>query len=137
MSFWEKLKLQMARMMSGRNGADELGMAMLIVGLLLSMVDRFVGLGLLSLAGFVLYILAIYRMFSRNLSKRAEENARYNAFFAQFVTKLRQWWTRQKNRKEYKYFRCPQCHSLMRLKRGSGEKHIVCPKCKKEFDQKA
>lgn len=137
MAFWEKIKMQLARFMSGRTGADELGMAMLIAGLVLSMLDRFVGLGLMSLAGLALYILALYRMFSRNTAKRAEENARYNAMFGQAVTKARQWWVRQKNRKEYKYFRCPGCRSLMRLKRGTGEKHIVCPKCKREFDQKA
>lgn len=137
MSFWEKFKLLFARLMSGRYGADELGMAMVIAGLVLNLIDRFVGLGLPSLLGMVLYVLALYRMFSRNLDKRAAENAKYNQFFATLRTKLRQFIVRQKNRKEYKYFRCPGCRSLMRLKRGTGEKHIVCPKCRREFDQKA
>ena len=137
MSFWDKIKMAIMRLMSGRYGADELGMFCLIVGLLLDMLDGFLRTGILSLLGFALYGFAIYRMFSRQIDKRVQENAKYQAKFNLITTKLRQFWVRTKNRKEYKYFRCPGCHSLMRLKRGSGEKHIVCPKCKKEFDQKA
>lgn len=137
MSFWEKVKLKMSQLMAGRCGVDELGLAMLIAGLVLSMVDRFLGTGLLSLLGLVLYGGMIYRMFSRDLSKRMAENDKYNAYFDKASKKTRQWWIRQKNRKEYKYFRCPGCKSLMRLKRGSGTKHIVCPKCHREFDEQA
>lgn len=137
MSFFDKIKSALMRMMSGRYGADELGMFCLIAGLVLDMADRFIRSGLLSLVGFALYVWAVFRMFSRNREKRAAENAVYQAKFNTVATKLRQFWVRTKNRREYKYFRCPGCRSLMRLKRGSGEKHIVCPKCRREFDQKA
>lgn len=134
---WEKIKLAYMRLMNGRYGADELSMFCVIAGLVLNMVDGFIGTGILSLAGFGLYVWSIFRMFSRNIEKRAAENAWYQARFNLVATKLRQFWVRTKNRKEYKYFRCPGCRSLMRLKRGSGDKHIVCPKCKREFDQHA
>lgn len=137
MTFGQKVKLIVAQLMRGRNGADELGMAMLIAGLVLSMADWFVGIGVLTAASLALYVLALCRMFSRNVPRRATENAKFLSFFGNIRIKVRQWWIRQKRSKEYKYFRCPECRSLMRLKRGTGKKHMVCPKCKKEFDQKA
>ena len=44
---------------------------------------------------------------------------------------------RFKNRKEYKYFRCPKCHAWLKLKRGSGEGTLTCGKCKHAFKAKA
>ena len=42
-----------------------------------------------------------------------------------------------KNRKDYKYFKCPNCKVLLRLKRGCGEKEITCVRCQHRFKQKA
>ena len=134
---WDRIKNALRAFMYGRRGVDELSMFCIIVGLLLGVINGFLGIGLLGLISFALYAWALFRMYSRNLSKRAAENARYQALFSTGVTKLRQFWTRTKNRKEYKYFRCPGCRSLMRLKRGSGPRHIVCPKCHRDFDQHA
>ena len=44
---------------------------------------------------------------------------------------------RFKNRKEYKYFRCPKCHAWLKLKRGSGEGTLTRGKCKHAFKAKA
>ena len=77
MSFFTKLRMMLARMMYGRNGVDNLGFAALWTGLIISLVDSLIDTGLLSMLGMALYIYAIWRMFSRNVYKRAEENRRY------------------------------------------------------------
>ena len=71
MSFWGNIKAALLRFMSGRNGMDNLGLAALWGGLILSLLDTFLGTGLLSLLGMALYIYAIFRLFSRNTGKRA------------------------------------------------------------------
>ena len=123
--------------MQGRNGVDNLGFAALWTGLIVSLVDTFIGTGLLSLLGTALYIYAMWRMFSRNVYKRNEENRLFVGFVESKKTEGRQFLLRLKNAKEYKYFKCPQCKVLIRLKRGSGEKQIRCPRCQHEFTQKA
>lgn len=137
MSFFSKMRMALARFMQGRNGVDNLGFAALWTGLVVNLVDSFVGTGLLSLAGMALYVYSIWRMFSRNTYKRAEENRRYVTAMEGTKTKVRQFFLRLKNSREYKYFKCPQCKVLIRLKRGSGEKQIHCPKCQHDFVQKA
>ena len=91
MSFWEKIKQSLRNFMSGRNGADRLGLTLLWVGLILYILGTLIGtasgtfwllLGsLLNLAGFACYILCIFRMFSRNLPKRQAENRRFEEPF--------------------------------------------------------
>ena len=87
MSFWEKIKQSLRNFMAGRNGADRLGLTLLWTGLILYILGTLIGtasgtfwmlLGsLLNLAGFACYVLCIYRMFSRNLTKRQAENRRF------------------------------------------------------------
>ena len=137
MSFLRKLQYAFARMMQGRNGIDNLGYTALWAGLIISLVDTLIGLGILGLLGTALYIYAIFRMFSRNVEKRQEENRRYVLFTIYWQKEVKLFFLRLKGTKEYKYFRCPSCKNRLRLRRGCGEKHITCPVCKHQFDQKA
>lgn len=147
MSFWEKIKQSLRNFMSGRNGADRLGLTLLWVGLILYILGTLIGtasgtfwllLGsLLNLAGFACYVLCIFRMFSRNLTKRQAENRRFEASYARIRTQLRQAKNRFKNRKQYKYFRCPSCKAWLRLPRGKGVVTVTCSRCHTSFTQKS
>ena len=137
MSIWQKIKAALQKFMTGRHGADELSLALLIFGLIASLVSSFSGLALLSLLGMAAYIWSMYRMFSRNNEKRYLENQKYMDFRKNFSSNIKQAWVRLKNSKEYKYFKCPQCHSRLRLPRKVGEVTVTCGKCKHSFKQKA
>lgn len=137
MSFWQQLKMRLAHFMEGRYGADHLGTFTLFAGLALSILDMFLGTGLLSTLGTALYIWTIFRMFSRNREKRMMENRKYLQLTGDWKTKFRQFQTRMKNRKQFKYFKCPKCRALLRLTRGCGQVHVTCARCKHEFDQNA
>ena len=136
-NMWQQFKASLARWMAGRHGLDELGMCTLFAGLLLSLAGSFSRLVLLSFPGLILYVVTLFRMFSRNRNARIRENQKYLAVTGNWNTKARQFILRQKNRKEYKYFKCPGCGQLLRLKRGCGEKDITCAKCGRQFRQKA
>ena len=137
MSFFQRLKMSLARFMQGRHGTDNLGMFTLITGLACSLLGSFTRLGLLSLIGFILYIITLFRMFSRNHEKRMAENRKYIELTSGWKTKLSQFIKRTKNRRDYKYFKCPNCKVLLRMKRGSGEKDITCVRCGFQFKQKS
>ena len=137
MSFFDKIKYSIRNWMTGRYGADQLGMVTLFAGLILSVFSSFSGWGLLSFLGLILYAITIFRMFSRNIETRRKENQKAITFISQVELKIRQFFRRIKNRKEYKYFKCPHCKQLLRLKRGCGEKGITCAKCGQRFHQKA
>lgn len=137
MSFWEKCKNALRSFMVGRNGPDELSFAMLIGALVLMLVSTLAANPIFNLLGFVLYVLIIFRMFSKKVEKRYAENQKYLAFRQKTRTSIAQGWVRLKNIHKYKYFKCPQCHSLLRLPRKVGEVTVTCGKCQHSFKQKA
>ena len=137
MGFMQRLKEGFMRFMQGRHGADQLGMFTLIAGLILSLTASFTGVPVLSFLGLALYIVTVFRMFSRNHEARLKENQKYISLTSGWSTKARQAIRRLRNRREYKYFKCPNCKVLLRLKRGCGEKDITCVRCGHQFHQKA
>ena len=67
----------LARMMYGRYGTDQLGFFTLLLMLILNMVFAFTGWDALYILSFALAILSIFRIFSKNVSKRYEENQKF------------------------------------------------------------
>lgn len=137
MSFLEKIKAGLRKFMAGRRGADELSLALLITGLVLSMLGSIFHLGILNLLSLAIYIYALFRMLSRNLEKRYGENAAFLKLWRSKTPAIRQSFNRLKNMKKYKYFKCPECKSWLRLPRGVGEVTVTCGKCRHAFKQKA
>lgn len=129
--------MSLARFMQGRNGTDQFSLFTLFAGLILSLLASILRIPLLSFAGLALYVYTLFRVFSRNRDKRLAENRKYLSVSGNVRTKSLQFVRRIKNRKDYKYFRCPGCKVLLRLKRGTGEKEITCVRCGHQFRQKA
>lgn len=113
-----------ARFMYGRYGSDKLNMALLVTGLVISLLGSFTGQFLLSYLAWIPFVLVLFRMFSRNIAARRRENQRFVGFF-----------TRLKDR-ENRYFHCPQCRQMVRVPRGKGKINIRCPKCGNKFIKK-
>ena len=137
MGFMDKVRAAMTRFMTGRYGSDHLGMATLMAGVVLYILSMIFGSGILSLISFVLYGVTLFRMLSRNIEARRLENQKYLQGTEKWRLEATRFIRRQKNRKEYKYFRCPKCRQLLRLKRGCGEKEVTCAKCGHTFTTKA
>ena len=137
MGLWAKIKDGFRRFMNGRHGMDQLSLALLYFAILLDVIYLFSRLYVLSLLSTALIIWSIFRVLSRNGGRRYAENQRFMAAISRLSTGFRQWRTRMSNRKEYRYFRCPKCHSMLRLPRGIGEKTVTCGKCKHQFRKKA
>ena len=132
-----RLRVWLTRFMTGRHGVDELCVFTLMTGILISFIGSLFGFFLPILIGYAAEIYTLFRIFSKNLPKRQEENRKYLKWSANVRFQIKAFFTRQKMRKEYKYFRCPGCKSLMRLHRGRGEVEMDCPKCHTHFKKKA
>ena len=137
MSFLNKIREGFRKLMVGRHGADEMSLALLIAGLVISMVGGIVRLPMLSLVSTAMYFYSIFRMFSRDHQKRYAENQKYLAFWNSSTRGVKQFFVRMKNMRKYKYFKCPQCKSRLRLPREVGEVTVTCGKCHHAFKQKA
>ena len=123
----------LARFMVGRNGVDDLARFeswFVLVVLILSIFTRS---GLLDLIAIAFIVHMYFRVFSRNVSKRYEENQKFLNFRYDWTVK----WNRKKKhfeqRKMYKFYKCPMCRQEVRVPRGHGKICITCPKCREEF----
>ena len=134
---WQKIKDGFRGFMTGRHGADQLSFALLIAGIVLSLISSITRLMVFYYLGLAAYIWAIFRMFSRNTAKRAEENQKFQNAWRNSKASASQFFVRLKNVKKYRYFRCPECKARLRLPRKVGEVTVTCGKCHHQFRQKA
>ena len=128
------------RFMSGRYGGDAfsnfLSLAALVVVVLGLFVPGLFGM-LLGWLGWAALIYSYYRIFSRNIPKRAAENRWYLAKQAAVSQRFSSMKTRWRMRQTYRYFRCPHCRQELRVPRGRGRISITCPKCATQFIKKS
>jgi len=137
-----KLRCALARFMYGRNGPDHLSRAIVwavLIVYLVSMIvrGRFPMLGgILYWVGIAGWVWVVFRMFSKNLPKRREENQKW----------LNWWWAKKRAianakahraDKEHKYFTCQRCNAVCRVPRGKGKIVITCPKCGAQIQGKS
>ena len=137
MSFWDKIKNGFRNFMIGRNGSDELAFASLIAALVLMLLTSLTGLVVFNVLSTAAYVYCIFRMFSRNTSKRYAENQKFVEARHKMKTSVSQAMVRAKNVRKYKYFKCPQCGAMLRLPRKVGEVTVTCGKCRNAFRKKA
>lgn len=136
MKFREKLN----QFMMGRYGQDELSKFSLIVFVVLALIGFLVrdgaGRSVLNFLMLAVLVLWYLRVFSRNFEKRRRENAvylKYRNAVVRWFKSLKDRWTQ---RKDYRFFRCPSCHTLLRVPKGKGHVRLTCRKCQTSFERK-
>lgn len=135
------MKERFMRFMQGRYGADQYSQFLVIAGVILVLLSSFIPINILASAAYIIgWIMVIYayvRIFSRNISKRYDENQRYLAK----TQKIRTWINKQKSlrqqRKIYHIYTCPGCKQKIRVPKGKGKIEIRCPKCGATFVKKS
>ena len=127
-NFSAKISSGFRRFMMGRYGTDKLNIALLTVGLVVSLVCMFIKAPLVNLIltviSYAFLFTVIFRSLSRNTYKRYQENRKYLMLLERFKDK------------EHRYFDCPKCHQQVRVPRGKGKIAITCPKCREKFIRK-
>jgi DNA-directed RNA polymerase subunit RPC12/RpoP len=129
------MKEKFARFMYGRNGADHLARFTSYLVLIFILIDVFVEGSFFYLIAFVLLIYNFVRIFSKNLDKRRAENAKFLSMTEGARKKIRILKKRYDGRKDYRFFKCPDCGQEVRVPKGRGRIRITCPKCKSQFDR--
>jgi len=132
------LKERIRRIMYGRNGMDEFSKFLFVVwaiGSVLAFIfPRWIGsIGSLCgsvcrIAATVSIIMCFVRAFSRNIPQRSAENALFLQWFAKQKQKYEAYKGRKALSKEYRFYKCPNCGTYVRIPRGKGKVHIKC-KC--------
>lgn len=129
------MRERLARFMAGRNGNDQLNIFLLIVDVVLIVLSTIwkSASGVLYPLVLALLVYTYFRMFSRNVYKRREENGKYMRLKYKVDAALRLRKERWVQRKDYKFFTCPSCRTSLRVPRHRGKVKIVCRKCGTSF----
>lgn len=134
------MKERLYQLMAGRNGNDAFNRFLIAVSLVLLLLSFVLPESLRRVVYPLFLILLVYiyyRMLSRNLYKRQAENARYWQKRTQFVGWFRLLKERWVQRKGFRFFSCPSCHTTLRVPKGRGKIKIVCRKCGTSFVRKS
>lgn len=133
--------------MADRNGPDRLTLVFGILYLLfngIKMCFRFhpVPYYILLVLALASLAYALFRVFSKNVWKRREEEARFENFCrrassSEFFYTLRRKFNRAKVRlsqiRTHRFRTCPNCNEHLRLSKKRGKRSITCPRCGKKF----
>ena len=128
--------------MYGRNGVDQMWRILFWVylavcilrAIIVSVTKSAILAGILDLLTTALAVYLLFRIFSKNLPKRREENQQ----FMSWVWKTRNSAAGAKARradKDHKYFTC-KCGAVCRVPVGKGKIVITCPKCGQKINAK-
>ncbi len=119
--------------MYGRYGFDQFTRALIICALVLSILMNLTRISWLILIAYLPFIYALFRVFSKDIQRRTQENMAY----MRITGKLRNQFVHLKlylvGTKTHKYYKCAHCKQMIRVPRGKGRISISCPKCRKEF----
>jgi uncharacterized protein YbaR (Trm112 family) len=123
--------------MTGRYGGDQLSIVLLITSVLFTLISSLTKLPLLALVGYIPLGLCIFRMLSKNVTKRSMENYKFSILVSPVYSWFKKMQQRVLGAKTHKYFKCPNCKAQLRIPKGKGKIVITCPKCKTEFEAKS
>lgn len=151
-------RMMLYRFMQGRYGNDQFSQFLMIVGLILLIASNFLRMGLIHTLAWVLLFYAYFRVMSRNIAKRQQENFKFLNMKAKFLgragnkTSGQSSWKQRKAQKKqtkqqadysqyqqqadtenYNYYRCRNCGQIVRVPKGKGTVKITCPECRNSF----
>ena len=135
------MRQRFMRFMQGRYGVDDfsrfLSMSVIVLWILSLVINiparhSFIFASISSFISFIVWaclIVMIYRMFSKNIQKRYQENQKFLLYKSRFMQKMK----RAKTDKNHRIFSRPNCKQKIRVPRNKGKIAISCPKCSIEF----
>ncbi len=127
------MREKLNRLFAGRQGMDELSKYMFWCAAALialaAVVSTVLSTGLGSVLmwfGLLLMILAFVRAFSRRLAQREAENGMFLTWRQKKEREKDARRERFSQRKDFVFFKCPGCGTMIRVPRGKGKIHITC-----------
>ena len=124
------------RFLYGRYGVDQLGRALLYVGLALMLLSVLTGSRVANGLAWAMYAIVLLRILSRNHAARRRENELYLRRGAPAARKMRLWRNMLRDR-DHCYFKCPGCKKYLRVPRGKGRIAITCRSCGCQFTKES
>lgn len=127
------MKEKFQKFMQGRYGVDAFSKFLLGATLVLWVINIVADSRMINTWALLLLIYSYYRMFSKDINKRYQENQKFLALKSKLLARFKSEKSQMHERKTHHIYKCPTCKQKIRIPRGKGRICITCPKCKTEF----
>ncbi|MCR5811013.1 MAG: zinc-ribbon domain-containing protein [Lachnospiraceae bacterium] len=134
---FNELRYRFSKFMQGRYGVDSLSRFLSIVLLAIIILGMFIRIPLSGTITLVILVILYWRMFSRNIPKRYEENQKFLQIRDKLLGRFSDFGSNMSQMKDYHIYKCPRCNQKIRIPRGKGHIMVRCPKCGYEFHKKS
>ncbi len=118
----------------GRYGTDQLSIFLVLGYFFLRGLSVLLNLTPFILIAVSMLVFAYYRIFSRNIIARQQENQKYLKYTAPYWDKFNFFILSHKD-KTHRYFRCPNCNLRLRAPRNKGKIQVTCRQCQEKFQK--
>lgn len=124
------------KVMAGRYGVDQLSNGMLILSITIIAIGMLTKVNELSTIAVLILGVSYFRILSKNINKRYEENLKFLKKWNPIKSKWLSFTNRIKQSKTHKFFKCPSCAKELRVPKGKGKINITCPSCNTKFEKR-
>lgn len=122
--------------MQGRYGTDDYTKFLIVVSLIFILLENITSYSFFSVIGLGLLVYGYFRVLSKNPPKRWRENQSYLKQKRKVINRISKLnWT-WKQRKQYRFYKCPSCKQKVRVPKGKNKINITCPSCSTQFIKK-
>lgn len=128
---------RLKRFFHGRNGIDQLSLALLIFGACVLIIAQLIRMPIVGLVNYFCMFLFFYRTLSRDIAKRRYENMKYLMLVQKIKRFIKLRLRIIKEIRSHKYIRCPHCGQRIRVPRKKGRIVITCQRCSLSFGDKS
>ena len=117
---FNELRYRFSKFMQGRYGVDSLSRFLSIVLLAIIILGMFIRIPLSGTITLVILVILYWRMFSRNIPKRYEENQKFIQIRDKLLGRFSDFGSNMSQMKDYHIYKCPRCNQKIRIPRGKG-----------------
>lgn len=121
------------RFMYSRYGIDQFSKFLLWLTLGMIIISTFFRFRWLDLLAVLLIGYMYFRVFSKNIRKRYEENNKFLQIKGNIFWVFKNFKRDMTIRKTHHIYKCPNCSQKIKIPKGKGKVAIRCPKCYTEF----
>jgi len=107
---------QFRKFMYGRYGVDQFSQVLIFIALILSVLVSVFRINVLMIITYIPLVYAVLRMLSKDINKRTQENYKFLNIVSSFKTKYNKSKPKMKETKTYKYYKCPKCKQMIRVR---------------------
>ena len=124
---FNELRYRFSKFMQGRYGVDSLSRFLSVVLLVVIILGMFIRIPLSGTITLVILVILYWRMFSRNIPKRYEENQKFLQIRDKLLGRFSDFGSNMSQMKDYHIYKCPRCNQKIRIPRGKGHIMVRCP----------